>query len=54
MKIQNLYNKYKPIWAENNSGGGWQHHALTSDVGSVSRVSIVIVTLLLNQQLPQN
>jgi hypothetical protein len=36
---------------ESNFYGGWQHHALTGLVGSVSRIPIWSV--LLNQQLPQ-
>ena len=35
---KNLYNKYKPNGIEKSLSGGWQHHALTSDVGSVSQI----------------
>jgi hypothetical protein len=35
--FKNLYtNVYKPIGREKPFSGGWQHHALTSDVGSIS------------------
>jgi hypothetical protein len=41
----NLYNRYKPIGIETNLVGGWQHHALTGEVGSIleSHISSKIV-----------